>query len=292
MLLSEYEKNSGIVPGAIPAKLRYDPAQAMRSRIAASWRRQSLGAGYVPLEQQGFSFANNDISQPINFEQYSVASSLQPYQIQPAQIDFSFDPSSIQMPSLPELDFSAPTGSYSPQWSASDYVPPLPDFITPSAPELLAPSFTYTPQAPANPVPVGSSTDWLTNALKIATVGAQTYVATQAMDQGRPYVSPGTYGPAGLAPQSMYAPGVTPGVAVGAGLTAAQIAAMTPQQRVQYASMYPQASYPGVTANGYAPAPTDFVGELFGGMDTSKMLLLGGAGLLVMMLMMRRPSNA
>lgn len=294
MLLSEAEKDSGIVPGPVPAKIRYNRDQAMRSRVAATWRRQSLGADYVPLDQQGFSFADNSISQPTaNFMTQipSVESSIQPYMIQAPTMDFTFDPSSIQMPTLPDLSIPANSDTYSPQWSSATYNPPLPDF---SAPDIIPPSFSTPDQKPANPAPAGSSTDWLTKALQIATVGAQTYTAVNAAQ--RPYTSPGVYVP-GVTQAPVYAggyvaPGVTPGVPVGAGLTAAQIAAMTPAQRVQYASMYPQASYPGVSAGGAAPSSTDFVGQLFGGMDTSKMLLWGGAGLLLTMLLMRRPQNA
>lgn len=281
MLLSELEKNSGYIPGPVPAQLRYDRDQAARSRVAARWRRQSLGASYVPLEQQGFSFANNDISQPVNFQQYSVADAVQPYQIQATPIDFHFDPASIQLPTLPDFSAAPPGATYSPSWSLPNYTPSLPD--------LPAPSFSVMPQAPANPAPAGSSTDWLTNALKIATIGAQTYVAAQAVDQGRPYITPGTFGAPGVTqptmyPQPVYQPGVTAGVPIGGqALTPAMLAALTPQQRVQYATMYPGTG---------GASPTDFVSSLMGGMDMTKIALWGGAGLLVMMMLMRRPQNA
>lgn len=290
MLLSEAEKDSGYLPGAVPAKVRFNRDQAMRSRVAATWLRQSLGADtYVPLDQQGFSFADNAISQPtadyMTAIGPSVESSIQPYTIQaPTLPDFQFDPSSIQMPTLPDLSIPANGDTYSPQWSSATYNPPLPDFQTP---DIIPPSFSQPDQKPANPAPAGSSTDWLTKALQIATVGAQTYTAVNAAQ--RPYTSPGVYVPgvtqAPVYPAGYQPPGVTAGVPIGARpLTPQQVATLTPTQRVQYASMYPSAP------NG--AAPTDFVSNLFGGMTDSKMLLWGGAGLLLTVLLMRRPQNA
>lgn len=278
MLLSEFEKQSGVIPGPVPPQIRYNRDQAARSRVAAQWRRQSLGADYVPLDQQGFSFSNNAISQPVNYAQYSVADSAPTFQIQatPVQFsDFTFDPSSIKMPDLTAYG-SAPSGAtYSPSWSLPDYAPSLPD--------IPAPSFSVMPQAPANPAPAGSSTDWLTNALKIATVGAQTYVAAQQIDAQRPYSLPGVTPPS-MYPPTYLQPGVTAGVPIGGqALTPAMLAALTPQQRVQYATMYPGTG---------AASPTDFVSSLMGGMDMTKIALWGGAGLLVMMMLMRRPQNA
>jgi hypothetical protein len=167
------------------------------------------------------------------------------------------------------------TDTFSPQFISVTPEQTFPTFITPSAPDIPMPSFTIADQPPANPVPTtatpstSGSTDYFGDALKLLSVAGQTLIGYTAAQHGA------------------LPPGVSGGIFAGqpvtglpGGITAAQLALMTPAQRAQYASMYP-----GTAAGS---TPTDFLSALMGGSSGTTMLLLGGASLLVMVMLMRK----
>lgn len=259
MLLSAAEKDSGIIPGPRPTRVKIDALAFQKMRNARHWSRFANGiAGLADI-------APVDIT-PSVFD----TSSIQPVDITPQVVDpystGSSDTSPMFVTVTPSILDTNPT-------------PTLPAFATPTAPNVPAPSFDVQQQAPANPTQPaaavsapGSSTDWAGDLVKLATVAGQTFVGITAAQRG-------------LQPPGVT--GIMPGPGVGAGpLTAAQLALMTPAQRAQYATMYPGTG---------AASPTDFLSTLLGtgsgtGPSLTEIMLLGGVGLLAFM-MISKSSN-
>lgn len=245
MFLSAADKDSGIVPGPYPARVRINIPATQRFRRENHWRRFQLG----------------DIA---------------PVDVTPA-IDLStgtFSP--------PPIDFVTVT----PSIFDTNPIPSLPAFVTPTAPDIPAPSFTVADQPAPNVVPTtptpGASTgtvapttpspDYFGDILKLAQVAGQTFVGYTAAQHGLP---PGVTG-------------ITPGAPLTGGpLSPAQLAMMTPAQRAQYAVMYPGTG---------AASPTDFLSTLLGtgagGPSLTTIMLWGGVGLVAFVLLTRKQGKA
>jgi hypothetical protein len=283
MLLSAAQKDSGILPGPYPRAVRINAAQLAAIRARNKWRRHQLGDGYVDISQQSVSLDPSTFFQPTDFTPtiYNPVQTATPYQIQAP--DLTTPNLDLGPVSLPTIDASGAT--YTPTYTQPDYVPPLPD--------LPAPSLVSTPQAPATPVPqnanpaTGSTggTDYLTAALKAATIAGQTYIAVNNANRF-PGLSP-VIGAAGLPIPGVTAAGILPGAtAIGAGpLTAAQIAALTPAQQIQYRTLYPQSA-------ALLPATNPLTAIFSGTSSTGQILLFGGLGLVAFMLLAGRSKNA
>lgn len=166
----------------------------------------------------------------------------------------------------PPIDISTglPSTTYTPP-------PPLPDFITPTVPDIappvidiLPPAAIVAPSLPSPPVSVAPSTDWFGDLTKLAQVAGQTAVGIIAAQHGLP---PGVTGG-----------GISPGPGVVPGMSAAQLAALTPAQRAQYAAMYP----------GTSPSGGDMLSSLLGGSSMTTMLLISGLGLVAVLMLARK----
>jgi hypothetical protein len=143
------------------------------------------------------------------------------------------------------------------------------DLLPLPTPGIMDSGPTNVSPAPSAAVPAASSGNWFTSdILPILGLAEQAYSVSVTHQQ------PGAYG-AGVG----YGTG---GATYPGGITAAQYAAMTPAQRMQYNAQYGAA---GVNA-GSIPS----LSSLLGG--SSGMLLLGGVSLLAMIMLMRPSAPA
>lgn len=304
MLLSAAEKDSGIIPGPNPSRIRVDPYAFNRNRRAHHWRNFQLGlymqtppsslftpvkppttipawmkawqaanagSGYTRLSSLGDDISTVTITPPVidpgSFPPQDFSPQIQPVDITPQVIDPGIGTSSTTY-----ADFLQPVAITPAQTD------PMASFITPSPVDIQPPSFTISDQpsgapVPSQPAPVASSvpgtsgsTDYFGDFLKLASVAGQTFVGYAAAQHG--YV-PGVTGG-----------GIGPGAPVGGQLTPAQYAMLTPTQRAQYAAMYP-GSIPG--------SSPDILSQLFGASGSSSSMLtwvlLGGAALTLVLVM-------
>jgi hypothetical protein len=272
MLLSAAEKDSGVLPGPFPRRVRVDPYAFNRNRRNQHWRNFQLGdiapvdiTGSINLDTGSFGSSSS------GFPAQDYSPWLQPVDITPqVQNPYGFASSSTTY-----ADFLQPV-AITPQ--VQD---PYAGFLTPTAPDIQPPSFTISDQPSGAPVAASAtppsqqapgtsgSTDYFGDFLKLASVAGQTFVGYSAAQHG--YV-PGATG------------GIMPGVpisGVGGSLTPAQYAMLTPTQRAQYAAMYPG------TTPGSSP---DLLSQLFGasgagGSSMMTILLLGGAALSLVLIL-------
>lgn len=314
MLLSAAEKDSGVIPGPQPSRIKIDPYAFNRNRRNHHWRNFQLG--YYPTPQPATSFPGFWATPTIKptypwwykppapgsgYTRLSGLGDIAPVDVTPA-IDLNtgtfYFPPVGDSSGFPPQDFSPQIqpveitpqvidpGVGTSSTTYADFLQPImvtpavtdptAGFITPTAPDIQPPSFTISDQAPASPVAATP-----TPSSPPGTSGSTDYFGDFLKLVG---VAGQTF-VGYTAAQHGYVPGVTgggivPGAPVGGQLTPAQYAMMTPTQRAQYAAMYP-GSIPG--------SSPDILSQLFGssGSSSSMMtwLLLGGAALTMVLVL-------